>query len=174
MRCTACPICLEINLTEKRCCTCKEVKPSSEFNKSSYIRGGLQTRCRYCQSARYKEWRAAHQDYDKERRKKWRKENPEIARASDAANKHNRRVRGGKKISAATVSEIMEASGGVCPYCQIPIINGHLDHIVALSNGGTNAKENLVWVCAECNMQKANKPLSEWLPNKRAAMFTCG
>lgn len=34
----------------KRCCTCKEIKPLLEFNKSKSRKDGVQTRCRSCHS----------------------------------------------------------------------------------------------------------------------------
>ena len=35
----------------------------------------------------------------------------------------------------------------------------HLDHIIPLSKGGTNDKENLVTTCGACNRKKRNKIL---------------
>ena len=166
-------------MPEKRCCTCKEVKSLDEFSKDRTTKDGLKYQCRRCRSAWHEQsrdkrlaqmaqWRAAHPGYQKE----WRRKNPGRAAAIDAAKRHNRRARGGKKISAATVSEIMEASGGVCPYCNLPIGNGHLDHVVALANGGTNVRENLIWVCESCNNEKGTKPLYEFLVQKWATIVS--
>ncbi len=34
---------------------------------------------------------------------------------------------------------------------------GHLDHRVALVNGGSNWPNNLQWLCAPCNLSKGAK-----------------
>jgi hypothetical protein len=37
----------------------------------------------------------------------------------------------------------------------------HVDHILAIANGGTNAADNLITACDRCNMGKAAVPLGE-------------
>lgn len=44
----------------------------------------------------------------------------------------------------------------ICHYCHEYARDGHVDHIVPLSKGGTDALENLVWACPSCNLSKAN------------------
>lgn len=39
----------------------------------------------------------------------------------------------------------------------------HLDHMDPLSLGGEDSETNTVYCCVECNLQKGNKPYSEWL-----------
>lgn len=43
---------MEIN--EKKCTKCKQVKPISEFRKDKYTKDGFQTRCKYCVDHKYK------------------------------------------------------------------------------------------------------------------------
>ena len=38
----------------------------------------------------------------------------------------------------------------------------HLDHLVPLSRGGENTKENLAVACAECNIAKGNRTPAEY------------
>ena len=47
-----------------------------------------------------------------------------------------------------------------CAYCPAPATT--IDHIVAVSNGGTNALSNLVPACARCNRTKSNR--DDWQP----------
>ena len=44
----------------KVCCTCKQVKPFSEFNKHLTNRDGHQNQCRACQKAEYRRNRRSH------------------------------------------------------------------------------------------------------------------
>ena len=43
-----------------------------------------------------------------------------------------------------------------CPYCETPfyVHDGHVDHIVSIAGGGSNASCNKVLVCADCNKRK--------------------
>lgn len=42
----------------------------------------------------------------------------------------------------------------VCQYCGQTDKNGHVDHIVPLSQGGNDAFNNLTWSCSKCNIRK--------------------
>lgn len=51
-----------------------------------------------------------------------------------------------------------------CPYCGGPITNdGHADHIYPVSKGGQSRLENMVHVCAACNIRKGNRTLSAFI-----------
>ncbi len=56
-----------------------------------------------------------------------------------------------------------KANKGICPYCLKSIKKGHFDHIIPVIDGGTNDKDNLLWVCAECNLKKHTKHVTEFL-----------
>lgn len=51
--------------------------------------------------------------------------------------------------------------GNACAYCGA---NGKLtqDHFLALTNGGTYTKANIIPSCARCNSSKSNKQFSDW------------
>jgi hypothetical protein len=49
-----------------------------------------------------------------------------------------------------------------CPYCDAAIVEFHLDHIIPVSYGGNPCRENLVWVCAPCNLKKRDLTLLEF------------
>jgi len=48
-----------------------------------------------------------------------------------------------------------------CPYCGNSVGPGghHLDHIVPVSRGGLNTVDNLVYICARCNLKKGDSGL---------------
>lgn len=88
----------------------------------------------------------------------------EAGRASQAAARHNRRIRlNGHILTKQIISEVKEASNNICPYCGSPFTDGHIDHIVPVSRGGTNARDNLLYVCADCNHRKGNRLLADFL-----------
>jgi 5-methylcytosine-specific restriction endonuclease McrA len=68
----------------------------------------------------------------------------------------------GVTLTADTILDLKADFDGFCPYCWDKIETGHIDHIVPVSKGGTNERNNLAWVCATCNVQKGNKSLAEF------------
>ena len=65
-------------------------------------------------------------------------------------------------LTADMIREVTEASEGTCPYCGEAFTGGHIDHIMPVSKGGTNDRENLVYCCAPCNLSKHAKTPEEW------------
>jgi 5-methylcytosine-specific restriction endonuclease McrA len=49
-----------------------------------------------------------------------------------------------------------------CHYCGEQNERMCADHVVPLSRGGTNERQNLVCCCIPCNSSKADRLLSEW------------
>lgn len=48
-----------------------------------------------------------------------------------------------------------------CYHCGGIDENGHCDHLLPLSKGGTDAISNLVWSCERCNLKKGSKVLED-------------
>ena len=71
-----------------------------------------------------------------------------------------RGMRGGER-RRQVVAALTARDGDRCYYCQsrfrddVPGLNCTVDHVVALSRGGTNAMSNLRLACAHCNARKA-------------------
>lgn len=54
------------------------------------------------------------------------------------------------------------AAGLPCIYCWEPMSVPTWDHVVPLSKGGPNVRQNLVVACRECNAEKADLLLAEF------------
>lgn len=62
--------------------------------------------------------------------------------------------------------DILQRDGFTCRYCgrsplQHEAVKLHIDHLIPISQGGTNDPTNLVTACAECNLGKHDVLLSE-------------
>jgi len=89
--------------------------------------------------------------------KKWRKENPEKHRVQN-------RLREARKLgsvgqhNADDIVEILRLQKGRCAYCRKALgKDRNIDHIVAVSRGGTNHRSNLQATCKKCNQSKSAK-----------------
>lgn len=64
-------------------------------------------------------------------------------------------------------SNIIEYNKKACRYCARQFEDNYLertkDHIVPMSRGGLDKKENRVACCFDCNQWKSDKPLDKWL-----------
>lgn len=58
--------------------------------------------------------------------------------------------------------EVFKRDGFACQYCGAtpPGALLHVDHIVAVANGGDNSADNLITACQPCNLGKGAVPLS--------------
>ena len=55
----------------------------------------------------------------------------------------------------------MKAEQPWCTYCGSPATRGNdltIDHVVPLSRGGTNRRDNLTVACRRCNSRKRDAP----------------
>jgi 5-methylcytosine-specific restriction endonuclease McrA len=139
------------------------------------------------QKSRADKYRATHKDEVKARNAKWHFENPEKAKAGKAAYRaanpekmreqfHRYRAR---KLSATTATNsellsivtwqtrIRKLRLAACYWCAVefdprPKGSWHMDHVIALSRGGSHSAVNLCISCPACNLRKNAKPLAEW------------
>jgi hypothetical protein len=66
-------------------------------------------------------------------------------------------------------SIVLERDGHACVYCGADkSLEG--DHIVPLSQGGSNDLTNLATACRPCNLSKASSTLEEWRARRAAAV----
>lgn len=110
-----------------------------------------------------KSWREENPDKIKHYNATWYKENPE----QHAAHVRNRRAR--ERLASGThtskdIKNLFTLQRGKCAVCRVSIEKGyHVDHIVALVNGGSNDKYNLQLLCAHCNCTKRSKDPIEFM-----------
>ena len=69
------------------------------------------------------------------------------------------------KRQANQRERLLEESARTCIYCGHPVTleNMEVDHIVPLSRGGSNGFENKVCSCPQCNAEKADKSVAEFV-----------
>lgn len=68
-----------------------------------------------------------------------------------------------KRISTRCRFEIFKRDKFVCQYCgqSPPAIILHVDHIIAVANGGGDEMENLITSCQACNLGKSDVPINQ-------------
>lgn len=95
----------------------------------------------------------------------WKRANPEKVNARNAARRASRRNAPGRGVTPEQWQEILDASLGICAYC-----NEHatltMDHIEPLSLGGDHDVDNVAAVCSTCNASKGDTPLLLWLAKR--------
>ena len=121
-----------------------------------------------------KKWYEEHEGYSKEyrdRQKKYCKEykkeyrRTENGKAANQRGHFKRRAREKEIINTLTFDEwleILNKYSWKCAYCEIEfdLFNRpERDHVIPISKGGHNTKENIVPACRSCNAKKHNKIL---------------
>ena len=71
--------------------------------------------------------------------------------------------KGSKWIGKVRRRRIYARDGHRCVYCGKLAERLTLDHIVPRSMGGTNVTENLITACMECNRNRGNTPVCEFI-----------
>ncbi len=108
-------------------------------------------------SASQKAWRDANKERCFATRKAWRDANPEkyaVLKRNDRARRRN----APGKHTAADILNLLSLQKNKCATCKVSVSKGyHVDHVVALINGGSNDKSNLQILCPTCNMRKNSK-----------------
>lgn len=130
-------------------------KENSEYikNKSTNYRNSHKAE----HAAYVKQYKELNGDKIAQGQKKYRDANREKVMVS----KRNRRAMLRNSVGKHTIEDIknlLVLQKSKCVSCRCSIKNGyHVDHIIALINGGTNDKYNLQLLCPTCNLNKHAK-----------------
>lgn len=120
-----------------------------------------------------KRWRDKRPEAQRQATSNWRKANPGYGLAWRRANpiklrvySQRRRAAKAASIQQHTERDILiqyESQRGRCWWCGNLVDNTyHIDHLIPLSRGGSNAPENIVISCPACNLSKGSKLPQEW------------
>lgn len=119
---------------------------------------------RYKDNPEYlKKWRESNSEKVKKYIRNYLK--TEKGKASAQRGKFKRQAKERKTINTLTSQEwldILEAYNYRCAYCDIEFDCENLperDHVIPISKGGDNIKENVIPACRSCNAKKNNKIL---------------
>ena len=66
----------------KTCTKCEQLKPLEDYYHSKSCKDGRQSSCKACHKARARKWKKENPEKARAANRKWRKENPEKARAA--------------------------------------------------------------------------------------------
>jgi 5-methylcytosine-specific restriction endonuclease McrA len=159
----------------KKCPRCNEVKVIASFGLDQRRPSGLKCWCKDCHTAggrerwkndadlrmrvaaRNKEWISRHPEKYAEYTGRWRKLNPDAAKAVTQAYRARRMAAEGR-YTAEDVQAIHVMQKGKCAYCKSRLGTSYdVDHITPLSRGGSNLRSNLQLTCRSCNAHKRSK-----------------
>lgn len=143
----------------KKCFTCGEVKPVSDFNKHPQGTGGVGSNCRLCLSVKSREWFAKNPEY----RSEWNTNNAE----RKLADVHRRRaIKMDVDADLIDRRAVFERDNNACQLCGDPMdmskktphpLAPTIDHIVPISRGGTHTMDNIQSAHFHCNISKGNR-----------------
>ncbi len=150
----------------KICNKCKTEKPTDEFYRCNSKTDGFQGYCKNCASQHNKSKFLKNKEKHYTYIKKWRKKNPLTVRAMKA-NRRSREMKAEGRFSKKTIQNLYVKQEGRCVCCG-ELLQGvfDVDHIVALSRGGSNFPENLQLLTPTCNKSKGAKTMSEYMQFK--------
>ncbi len=162
------------------CVACNQLGTWRLANKARFIAGGVAWRHANKErfEAKAKIWRAANKQllYEARKRREAKNRDKERVRrnALRAANplrwlcyRENRRARklaAGGRHTPAQIAALAALQRHKCPNCGASIRNRRfeIDHIVALSKGGSNDIRNIQLLCKPCNRSKHTKDPIVW------------
>jgi 5-methylcytosine-specific restriction endonuclease McrA len=159
----------------KRCGKCKLDLPLDEFHTDKRRTDGHVSMCKKCRAA----WVASHKVevaeynaryYLRNREKRireihaYQKRHPEV----QIKYRHQYRARKFKAPGTHTLADLLNTfkeQQGLCFYCGLQHASpqeGHFDHVIPLTRGGSDNPDNIVFACRACNWSKHDRTPDEW------------
>lgn len=111
-------------------------------------------------------WRTEFPDRARSTCAKWRAANPDTV--ADIRRRRRAREKGADGAhTAKDIQALHRLQQGKCACCRKALPKHyHVDHIVALSKGGTNDRLNLQLLCPPCNLSKSARDPVEFMQSK--------
>ena len=107
-------------------------------------------------------WRLANPGWDNERKAEMARRLLERKKLKKA--RYRARDRNAQGVlSRGLIGRLMKAQKSCCACCQKELAEYQLDHIIALSNGGSNDDLNIQLLCPLCNGKKSDKHPVEFM-----------
>lgn len=156
--------CVWGHISQRETCSgqCLECSKIRRAKPSSIEKAKARTKAHYAKN-RQKKLDAAKNPSDERRKQlalntaRWRKNNPEKARANRRASQALRRAKGAG-VTPEEMRKWVDLQKKICYWCGVKCEkNYHVDHYQPLALDGRHAVENLVISCARCNLRKRAK-----------------
>lgn len=129
--------------------------PEAKANKSAYDKQRADEN-REAISAYGREYYRKNTDVVKRRVRNWATKNPAARKAIANAYKARKRAQGG--VSGKELRTWLEQQTMICVWCASACEDSfHIDHVVAIKNGGEHELYNLAIACPSCNHRKSAK-----------------
>lgn len=106
-------------------------------------------------------WRDSHPEHNRAMKKAWREKNREKVRLMGRVRDERELLAPGEHSEAQWQLKLLEFDGK-CAYC-FAVGDMQRDHLVPLSDGGSNSIGNIVPACSTCNQSKNAKSGAELL-----------
>jgi len=112
----------------------------------------------HCRALSREARRRADPEKERARARRNRAANPETARLHARVRKARKRA-GGGTVNSTDIKKRFQIQKGRCWWCGTDLKKSgyHVDHVIALANGGSNDPSNIVCACKTCNLQKGTK-----------------
>lgn len=133
-----------------------------------------------------KNWRENNKKQHNKNARNWALNNPEKSRLNKIKSQNKRRaVKKNNMYSAYTQEQVLKTYGTKCHICNLEIDmkaarkagkkgweNGlHIDHLIAIANGGADTIENVRPAHGLCNLKKGAKETATAVPQLERAMI---
>lgn len=130
---------------DRQCRICRRVRVAETYSRRREV---------YLERNRAK--RAANPEKHRAESREWARANPEKRALCDRVKRHRKRAAG--HLTAAEWRSVLAKYGTACLACgsdDPPTI----DHVIPISQGGTNTADNVQPLCNPCNMRKGRKTI---------------